>query len=239
LDFWSDVKALDVSIEAVTLPLSQSLSLGNAVEGLGALQEANGESRASLRTRVHRQMRQIGLLNADGSESLLSAAPTSFSEYPVFSGGNSGGTFSINFGQTLFYIGNFLPKVDVLMANGLSNSAGGGLVGFVNFASYGSISMFGEYGYCLGSVSIAERYSEIQMQGNTFSVGQTITLNCAGLTEMDKYTLAYFGVASSPVSYDGENLLIVVPQNAKSGPLRIESQSPQFDFLLTEPVFIS
>lgn len=248
LDLLNDVKSLEVAAAAIVDNSAlQALGAFDMATALALIDSFGSSSDSShIADTSSRRIKQIGNMKADNSEPLPAQIASMLSEYPVFTAGGQGGIFTLDFGKTLFLQGSFLPYCELLFSNGMGSTRGGAPVGGVSFSDYGHIPIYGgdnvnglSFLLAEGVIEVKERFSDLVPSTTNAKVGEKLTFTAANPTKLDIYKWAYFGSLKTPVVATAKSLQITVPQYAKSGPIRIESEGPLFDFFLTPEIKIS
>ncbi len=245
LDLYNDAKAFSVSIFALidrtnTMNIG-AISINESLENLEAFDNSSTDNYSFVGS-TSRQIYPIGKLKDDGSLPGLSSTPTVQTEYPIHA---SVGVI-IDFGKTLFLEGLLYPYISIITGNGMGNTAGGDIVGSVTLTGYGEIPIYGGpsvddtvFGFAEGSITLTERYSNLQLKTRSYSVGQTIQLNKTGVfTGLGKYKTAFLNNLKITTTISNNSLSFVMPVNAKSGPIRFES-SPPFDAFYSDKITIN
>ena len=249
LDLFNDAKSISFNgFAIIDSTLAQNIAASSITEGLSNLNGANNSAQSSSFAGISkRKIIPIGQLTSSGEELAASKIPSCLIDYPFHSAGGSGGLMTIDFGFTLVVGGLFYPKINIQFSNGMGSSASGIFVGSISFAGYGDIPIYGgsavdgiNIGFAGGSISVAERYSYLRADSLTASVSSTVRLVATSpMTNLTAYKTAYFGSAKARVEASDKALSITVPENAKSGPIRISSDDPLDTFLTYDEIRIS
>lgn len=239
MDLFSDVKRFSVSLfSLVDSSLTAGISASNINEALNAINDSSGSSSSNSGAgSTNRQIKALGLMNADGSDLTESQRPSATCNYPRHTYTNGQTSITIDFGRSLFYDGLLYPYFEVTFANGTSNLAVGAIIGGVDFEGYGQIPIYSgsvstlNFVYAFGSLSVEERYSSLISSVVDIGRNSSVTLNANGLSNLSNYTKAYFGAFESTAIGNNQNIIISAPDSAFSGPIRIESLDPYDSFL--------
>ncbi len=250
LHLFSDVKSFSISaVGIIDRSLAISFGSSDAYAGINTLQNGADNSPVSISNVNGSSMRSIipiGQLTLAGQP--LPVTPSTLVDYAFHSLGNGAGNLRIDFGRTLIKNGLFYPRISLNFSNGLTSEPIGRPVGVVDFAGYGSIPIYGGVvvngiviASAAGSIAINEKYSELRTASFSASVGSVVTFSAPrALQSLSNYTKAYFGAVAALVTATDHSLSVTVPENAKSGPVRFEANSPLFDtFLSYDSVVIS
>lgn len=255
MDLFTDVKSLNVNASVLSLNISASVTDSPDVTDFTDTTSSNTSDDSVFIGSSVRIIKQVGQINKDFSNLLISLAPTALCEYPYFSSGgatNSGGAILIiDLGKTLFSDGLFFPWISLSFSNGAGSGSGGLVLGSITFDRYGEIPIFA--GDSVGAVTLAiaggqitvqDRYSSLQLSSQNVSSGDSLTIttpdSASRLLDLSIYTKAYFGAVQTATEASKTSLSITVPENAESGPIRIEGPLPNsFDFFLTPWINIS
>lgn len=244
LDLFADVKSLDGDgLALIDNTLSNNIA---ATDIIGSLININqfgaNDSVSSFAGSSERKVVPIGQLNLDGTPFAESRRPSTLCDYPThLIGSGGGGTIAIDFGRTLIYAGLYYPYILVQFSNGMSNIAGGTIVGDITFDGYGSIPVYGgpelgalSVGLVVGSLKVSERFSSLRTDSLTVAPNSSITFSTKGpFSKLSKYKRAFFGSAQVSTSTSANSITMTVPINATSGPVRFESDGPLYDTFLS------
>ncbi len=244
LDLFSDVKSFEGNgISIVDNTIIQQFGATDPATALSQLNQAVGNNNfSSFGGASSRSVVPVGQLTSAGLEPTnLSVIPSALVDYPFHLIGGGGAYVKIDFGRTLCFADLLYPYIEILFSTGMGNTTGGRIVGTIYFESYGGIPIFGGAGlsslsipFVGGFIRVKERYSSLRSSALSASPNAQLTFTAQSpLANLASYTAAYFGSVRVDTSPTASTINVTVPQNAKSGPVRFESHSPQFDTFLS------
>lgn len=245
LYLFSDARAFKISAFAfIDDSLARQAGSSDIAGQLDSLNSIGQNPLVNLTAQTARQIIPIGKLDKNGKE--LIASPNTMVDYPLHIGGNQDGTLTIDFGKTLLTADLLMPWIQIDFSNGFTSKQQGTIVGGVSFLNYGFIPIYSgtvDVGLVIGSaggkIELAENYSSLISKTIFLPIGGQLILETdSDMQNLSLYSQAFFGAASSSILGAQKQLTIKVPENAKSGPVRIEASSPQFDSFLTYQEFI-
>lgn len=220
LDLWSDVHSFSVDLTFTVDPafsLFEDAILG-ASAGLAGILSALGaaDSFGSSISAVGNTNRHIVTANPIATAGEIQQSMngvTVCGEYPIHTFGQNGGLVNIDFGQMASYGGVYAPYVDIESSNGFSSIEGAIVIGGIDFAGIGQISIYANdplSDYVLGSIEVAERYSNITMSSYAAKANSVVTLQA-------KPGTTFSGFKNTVAVYLG-SIQIPFTVNSPSGP---------------------
>ncbi len=171
---------------------------------------------------IQRESLGTGLLTPEEED--LIPHPITFidSFYPRFSGGGFGSRLFLDFGKTLNNGGNFYPYLDAYIGD--AEIVGNYEAGSIEIENLGSLPLYSTQPYSTrvlanGTVSILERYSNLQPAFNKVTRKQNIILTKIGeFSNLEEYQPFCRGVKLTH-SFSEDSILIRAPEI--SGTIRI------------------
>lgn len=217
LNFWNDIKSLNVSISI--FQFSDPLLASNFVRstdiqgGLQLIDDAEGAiNNYSLISAAHRTTRPIKENDTD---------ITARVDYPILSAQG----FEINLGKSKYLNNIFYPYISVSIPYDQTEIIGG-----ITFEDFGTIPIYGPSSngitstFAAGSISVSERFSNIKLNTQRFTKGGTFRANHD--INLNGYSKIYFGPAVSDLTVRDTDIEAKIPTNARGGAIYIEKISP-------------
>ena len=227
MDIWNDVHLFNVNLSfqyqddcggILDAIFAASFGAGGALDGLNSITSTNslGDDTTPYQT-IGTTNRQI----LSSAQSVInSGGVTICGDYPLHTYAKDNFIISINFGKTIGSAGVFAPYIDIECVNGMSTINGSEIIGGVDFAGLGQISIYGDpLGSAEGSIEIGERYSSIRMSTISGPTGTQVVLQGFPFSGFSNVTDVYLGSTVVPFTVgSGPNasITLTIPQNTSA-----------------------
>jgi len=230
MDIWNDVHLFNVNLYfqyqddgggdggILDAIFAASFGAGGASDALGSGASTNsyGDDTTPYQTGGN-TVRQI---LSSAQSSLNGENSTVCGDYPVHTYAQDNFIVTINFGKTIGSAGIFAPYIDIECANGMSAINGSEIIGGVDFAGLGQISIYGDpLGTAEGSIEVGERYSSIRMSTISGPPGTQVVLQGFPFSGFSNVTDVYIGSTVVPFTVgSGPNasITLTIPQNTSA-----------------------